>query len=347
MNSPPIEIVPYDSSRKGEIADLLNRALAAKVVGQRDTAYWAWKHEDNPMGRSLMLLAESAGQIVGVRAFMSWKLAIDGATVRVVKPVDSVTHPEFQRQGIFKRLTIAACDMATEEGVQLIFNTPNAKSMPGYLKMGWKHTAAMALYVKPLRPLRSMIRVARWKLSKGPHKLPPIESYFRTPPRTGQATLDDYADEIRDVISQQQRRPRKLYTEQSLEFLRWRYACHPHIDYFAEVDIQDGRLQGIVFFRTNLREGLREVMIDDLVLRDGDLDSARRLVRSLVRNSQADYLLAVGGPAAKFADVKRLGFYRVPKMRFDLAARHLANDFDPLAYDENSWSLCLGDLEGL
>ena len=344
--SSPVDIIQYDSLRKEEIAHLLNLSLAAKVVGQRDSAYWAWKHEDNPMGRSLMLLAESDGQIVGVRALMRWKLALDGETVLAVKPVDSVTHPDFQRQGIFKRLTTAACEIAAEEGVQLIFNTPNANSMPGYLKMGWRQTSAMPLYIKPLRPLHSVARATQWKLNKN-RIAPPIDAYFRTTPRNGKNTLEEYGEEVKEVLAGQPRRSGALTTDQTLDFLHWRYASHPNISYFGEVDILDGRLHGVAFYRTNLRKGLREVMIDDLVIRDSGIESARRLVGSIIRNSRADYLLAIGGPAAKSRYLRRLGFYRVPKMRFDLAVRHLASEFSEAAYQEDCWSLCLGDLEGL
>ena len=63
--------------------------------------------------------------------------------------MDTATHPDFQRRGIFSRLTEAAVEAARDDGVDLVFNTPNEKSGAGYLKMGWQEVGPIGVMVRP------------------------------------------------------------------------------------------------------------------------------------------------------------------------------------------------------
>lgn len=116
-----------------EIVNLLKRSLGESRTPKSEEA-WNWKHVQNPFGESLVHLAFEGETLVGVRAFMQWKWK----EYRVLRAVDTATHPEFWGRGIFRKLTEGLIEKATEEGFDFIFNTPNEKSMPGYLKMGWK-----------------------------------------------------------------------------------------------------------------------------------------------------------------------------------------------------------------
>ena len=69
--------------------------------------------------------------------------------------MDTATHPDFQRQGIFSRLTLTLLErLESEEQLDLVFNTPNADSRPGYLRMGWEPVASLPVRISPVRPLR-------------------------------------------------------------------------------------------------------------------------------------------------------------------------------------------------
>ena len=120
-----------------EIVSLLKRSLGESRIQKSEEA-WNWKHVQNPFGKSRVHLAFEGETLVGVRAFMQWKWQLAGKEYRVLRAVDTATHPEFRGRGIFRKLTEGLIEKATEEGFDFIFNTPNEKSMPGYLKMGWK-----------------------------------------------------------------------------------------------------------------------------------------------------------------------------------------------------------------
>jgi GNAT superfamily N-acetyltransferase len=340
-----ITIVPSSSERRGEIAELLNVCLGPKLTGQRDADYWAWKHERNPFGPSILLLAETDGRLVGVRAFLRWRLGCGGQVFEAAKPVDTVTHPDFQGRGIFTRLTSEACEVARQAGVRLLFNTPNQNSLPGYLKMGWQRAAELPLSFKLLRPARAVWHAAHWKLRPG--QVPPAETYFHEPPTTAAETLERLEAEIGPLLAKPATAAR-LATARSLDFLRWRYASHPHIAYFAETVLHDGHAAGVLFYRTNFRSGLREIMIDDVLAGDESPTLTTELLGKLTRRTRADYLVAHAADGTSLADaLRRFGFRRFPRRQITLAARTLADTVQPDPFSAARWDLCLGDVEGL
>ena len=133
-----------------EILNLISTSYQ-RQNGPSSLGYWLWKHEQNPFGVSPCLVATSDGRIVGVRVFLRWVWCSGDRTVRAVRAVDTATLPEWRGRGIFSRLTMRLVEQMQDEGVRFIYNTPNGKSMPGYLKMGWAPVTKIPLWVRPVR----------------------------------------------------------------------------------------------------------------------------------------------------------------------------------------------------
>ena len=125
-----VDVRPYRDDDEASVLDLLAVTLGGGPAGRRPADFFRWKHLENPAGRSFMLVAELAGQIVGFRAFMRWRFQADGAELRAVRAVDTATHPDHQGKGIFSTPTLRALDELRGE-TDLVFNTPNAASLPG------------------------------------------------------------------------------------------------------------------------------------------------------------------------------------------------------------------------
>jgi len=96
-----------------------------------------WKHYQNPFGKSYGLLAVDKGRIVALRMFMRWEFICETRVIKAIRPVDTCTDHDYRGQGLFKKLTLQGLENVKTEN-ELIFNTPNSNSKPGYLKMGWK-----------------------------------------------------------------------------------------------------------------------------------------------------------------------------------------------------------------
>ncbi len=310
-----IRIREFTEADLGQVLEVLRAALGETIVLKRTPELFSWKHLRNPFGRSIVLVATAGDRIVGVRAFMRWELLTPGGErLRCVRAVDTATHPEFHRRGIFSRLTNEAVDRAAADGVDLIFNTPNPQSGAGYLKMGWTEVGEIGVMARPSRRLLGS--------SEAPTEIVPAE--FLTDPRPSSTT------------SSLDRLPTGLRTPRSAEYRAWRFQQHPTARYF-EVSAGDS----VATVRPNVRDGRRELVVSEI---SGPRPAAA--LRRAASDSRAAYLAgwwSKGTPERRAAVAA--GMLPVPgRVALTLVCRPLRTlpgSVDALS----SWDLALSDLE--
>ena len=136
--------------------------LADSLGWERDAAFaefFDWKHAQNPFGPSPAWVARIGDETVGFRTFLRWRFEHpDGRVRNAVRAVDTATAPAHQGRGIFRLLTTTAVEAMTADGVDFVFNTPNASSRPGYLRMGWSTVGRLPLVAR-VRGIPSALRM--------------------------------------------------------------------------------------------------------------------------------------------------------------------------------------------
>ena len=337
--SQPFAVRAYRPADEDGVLTLLRQSLGNGRAFQRDNAFWQWKHFQNPSGASLLMVADGE-EILGLRAFMRWKFQVDGRALNAVRAVDTATHPEYRRHGVFSTLTRQTVERAQAEGVDLIFNTPNQYSLPGYLKLGWTYAGRPQVLVRVLHPLR-MVRALRGQAEAA--------AEWHLPEGTGQPVerlLAD-ADAVQRLLAENDRRcAGRIRTQRSVEFLRWRYSAVPSLTYFAAWP-PSGADGAAIVFRPTLRRGLREVMLCEVLLGVGGGAALGRVVRRLATSCGADYLAAhAPRGAAHWWALLRAGFVPMPRVGPHFTVRPLsaaAAAAAPARLDR--WHLSLGDLE--
>jgi GNAT superfamily N-acetyltransferase len=315
------------------VLQLLRSSLGDGPVHGRPAEFFRWKHFRNPFGPSLLLVGEADGQIVGLRAFLRWRFRLAGATVDAVRAVDTATHPDHRGRGVFRRLTKQGLEELRDQ-VDLVFNTPNKRSLPGYLNMGWTPVGTLRPSVRVRRP-RALARAFRPTQESG--AAPPVEA----PPAAAAFEDPTAVDRLLALAGEQDR---WLATDRSSDYLRWRYADVPRLEYRAIVSRSAGRLDGLVVYRVRPRRGLWEATIADLIVPPGDLSNARRLIRDVMDSGSVDVVTGrfpTGSTAARA--LARTGFLSAPR-----GVRLVVNPFRPIGVDPRrlkSWALSLGDVE--
>jgi GNAT superfamily N-acetyltransferase len=328
--TPAITIRPFAANDETDVLRLLGSTLGGGPAGQRPAEFFRWKHLDNPFGRSLMLVAEADDRIVGLRAFMRWKFRAADRAVIAVRAVDTATHPDYQGIGVFSRLTRTALSLL-EGQADLVFNTPNGASRPGYLKLGWREVGRVPVAIRVRRPLR----VARGVRGRVGHL--PARPVVDAEPA---ARLLERADEIGRLLVDAGFEDPRLHTPRDLAYLRWRYGAAPLLDYRTVVHEEGGRLRGLAVFRIRPRGALWESTVSEVVVRSGDCRTARRLLRSIAGAAAVDHLTlhasaSVGLPA---------GFAPAPG-GIVFIVKPLRGGLRPDPTDLRAWTLSLGDLE--
>lgn len=320
-----------------DVVALVNRAMGSSRRFVFDRAYWRWKHFDNPSGRSPCLVAVAVdGRIVGVRAFMRWTFLRGDRPVPALRAVDTAIHPDFQGQGLFTRLTKQLlCEVAGERA-GFVFNTPNAKSLPGYVRMGWRELGRRTLWLKPLRRLDVAYAILRTRVAQGSSGNwdvggPPIDHLL----------AGHLEGRFRDDTDEDDR----LVTARTTEYLRWRYALNPSARYRAWL-ASSRRGSAAVVVRGGMRGGLREALLCDIFLGTnlGSIVAAISLIRRFCRESGAHYVAACAASDGRLAAVLAMaGFLPLSRCTPMLTVRDVEGSAAPRSLDELRASI--GDLE--
>src|SRR5262249_28750494 len=128
------------------VLELLRRSLGWRDA---DSSFLEWKHLQNPFGVSPMWIARAGDRVVAFRAFLCCELVPPARVVlRAARAVDTATDPEFRARGIFTTLTLSALESLRADGVDLVFNTPNAQSLNGYVRMGWRSLGRLPVAIR-------------------------------------------------------------------------------------------------------------------------------------------------------------------------------------------------------
>lgn len=321
----------------------LMRAAMPDAAAPHTEAFWRWKHVDGPFGPSPALLAVDAHDTpVGLRVFSrkTWFSGHD--PISAVRAVDTATHPDWRRRGIFQALTLGLVDRAAEGGVSFVFNTPNDKSRPGYLKMGWQDVGQIPVRALPLRPGRAALKLAAARAGHAQAPVPEFEDDGSVAALLREPALDGLLANADDADA-------RLHTVRDRAYLSWRYLSVPGYQYLARWRL-DGGEGGVVIARRRERRGLDETTVAELISTPSarGRSLARKALIDLCSDSPSDLLLAACAPAtAESAVLSESLFVPAPRsMGPWLTARAVGPaEPSPSPFAMSSWRAQIGDWE--
>jgi len=319
---------PFAPGDEPAVLDLL--AASMGWVPDGTTArFFAWKHRESPFGPSPAWVASEGDRIVAFRAFLRWRFLAGpgGGELRAVRAVDTATHPDHQGRGLFTRLTRHALDAVTADGTAFVFNTPNDRSRPGYLKLGWRPAGRPAVLAR-LRSPAVLGRLARARTPAGKWSEPcdagvPAAEAAADPALPALLAAADPGDGVR--------------TARSPAYLAWRYGFAP-LGYRA-LAAPGGPEEGLVVFRLRRRGPALEAAVCEELVPGADARATGRLLRAVLAATGADYAVRLGGPGRP-----RAGCVPVPGQGPTMVRRAAAVADDALP-PPAAWRLGLGDLE--
>lgn len=287
------------------------KASLGEISSRKTEEVWRYKHIDNPFGESLVLVAEEAGKIIGVRAFMRWQWQKGDHVYSAFRAVDTATHPDHQGKGIFKKLTLKALEIAKERGDHFVFNTPNSQSKPGYLKMGWAEVGKLNIHLR----LVNFIPFNK----KGP-KYSSVGNPWNS-------------SDLLNFYFQNQKAADRIFTPKDLDYINWRYVNNPLQDYAVIFDKN--------FFIAGYlkdRKRIKEFRLSEVIVSEKGMKSAKARILKMAKSSGAAIVSSSPNNELKFA----LGF----SGNFGPALTFRPINCNNASFLElDTWSYSLGDLE--
>ena len=308
------------------ILGLLNGVFSTQQRGsfRRDESYWRWKFQENPFGTSLVTVAELDRTIVGVDNLWPWELSFEGSVIRAAQPCDSAVHEGHRGQGIFRSMREHGVERAREEGMGLIFNYPNANSLPLNLSLGWHHLGKIAWRVKILKPL---------DLITGGSKKEQAEPAVMEREYALDTEMVDRVDRGSASV------PHLVRINRKPGFHAWRYGQHPYRSY-GMVHYQRGGEQAIAIFTINQKGNRREMVIVDMVGSAGNTVPVVIMALEAGRRMGAAYCALMDNPGFATRELWKLGFMR---RRFkNMVALTLDADLQGKVNRFANWSLMAG-----
>lgn len=165
------EVVPYTAEHRPQVVALQRHLWRGGTV--RNTAYLAWKYEQNPyLPAPLIYLALHGKEVVGMRgAFGScWEVGQE----RVVVPCadDFVIAPAHRQRGLFGRIMSAMLADLAARGHGVAFNlSAGPATLAGSLAGGWRSAGSVGEVSRGAAPRnrfpRAGIRLSSWIPARG------------------------------------------------------------------------------------------------------------------------------------------------------------------------------------
>jgi GNAT superfamily N-acetyltransferase len=336
-DAPPLQVRAATPDDDAAVLALLQASMGW-VPDEQYAQFFVWKHRQSPFGASPAWVATDPtadDRIVAFRTYVRWQFLRGGELAQGVRAVDTVTHPDYQGRGIFSLLTRQSLDDLAEMGVNFVFNTPNDKSRPGYLKMGWQMVDRLSPAARP-RSALALVRLARART--------PADKWSADC-SAGVPAVEALADEagLNRLLGEVAGAPGNaassaegdILTNRTPDYLRWRYGFPP-LKYRAVV-APGGVASGLAVFRLRRRGAATEAALCELLVPGDDTGVIRELLSEILRGSGADYAIWLGPPRAG------LGFLPVPGQGPTLVWKGVTDQGD--APEASHWGLTMGDIE--
>lgn len=247
------EIVRINIDRDFEsFKELTLRCFGAGSNLDRDMHRWLIDGNPyNPDGNLLFLLKEGE-KAIGCDGLLPNELYVNGKTVLTAHSVKSMTHPDYQRQGIFRRMTENSVTKGKEAGVDVILGLANAASYPAYQKFGWETLFEKEVLVRPIHIRKLLKRKLKFAPAAilGDFLFTSLEKIkLRSRPEGISFAWSDRVPEETQSCWERCRSKYHVLLVRDYRYLNYRYNERPDVSYHTLMMRQNGEAAGFAILR--------------------------------------------------------------------------------------------------
>jgi GNAT superfamily N-acetyltransferase len=126
-----------------------------------DEDYFKWKYYKNPCGEAVCFIALDGRKVGAFYGVIPEIYEINGKKIKVYQSMDTMTHPNYQRRGLFTKLAnLTYQHILDNEGKLILTGIPGGNSYPGFVKkLGWKdiHQFSFVFLHKTIFKLKKLL----------------------------------------------------------------------------------------------------------------------------------------------------------------------------------------------
>ncbi|NLJ58916.1 MAG: GNAT family N-acetyltransferase [Tissierellia bacterium] len=145
------EIVRFDIDRDFKAFEDLSVISFGENTNVNKEMY-DWLFNKNPYNKSgnMIYLLKEGNKVIACDGLLPNELYVKGKVLLTAHSIKSMTHPDYKKQGIFRRMTENSCERGKEDGVDLVIGLANDQSYAAYQRFGWPTLFEKEVYVKPI-----------------------------------------------------------------------------------------------------------------------------------------------------------------------------------------------------
>lgn len=264
-----------ESADRDQILTLRSVVMQDTVSGPMSTEKWDWQFMEPPAGKAVAYLAvvclDGHETIVGQYVVIPVYYYLNGRQGWCSLSMDTMTHPDYHRQGIFTVLAKAVYRELAEKNNVLTFGFANDNSFPGFVnKLDWYHICDVPMYVKVLKShgfLNGPLRLLR----------KPADQFLRLLFRSGRyrAAAGAVVEELAGAPAEADRwagaaaRLYRFICCRNRQFMEWRFFTRPDSRYRVFGVRDGGEWKGYIVLDTFQYRGLEiGAIVDVFVYRE-------------------------------------------------------------------------------
>jgi hypothetical protein len=357
----------YEPGDETEIVALFERVFKKTMGPDESLEHWRWEYLENPVGPRLIKLVWHEERLVGHYAVSPRCVVVDGEERLAALSLDTMTDPEYGRQGIFSASAEACYADMAKGGLAFVYGFPTRTSIRGIShSLKWTMVMPTPVLVKPIdvgayvaerarvAPLGSLLSPMSRAVTRVPGAANRVGAGVRrrlgrrAPARTIEFDrFDDWADGLWESVAHQHR----MWVKRDASFLRWRYDARPQSNYRRVRVELDGEVYGYAVLEMSEREQGRVCFVMDLVARVEEpqvLAALLRYIERMARSEACVFVCAMVGPKSPMRPaLLRHAYLPLPERFFPqelyFGTRVMAGHEAPAIMNPGSWQLTWGD----
>ena len=321
-----------------------------------DLQSWKWLFHDNPAGEGHIWLADHKGRIIGQYAIIPMRIYIHNEPVYAMQSLDTMTHPDYRKKGIFITLARIAYEYAEPRGFDLVYGFPNNVSLQGFLKhLDFFVLDNLKTMTRPINSMdllslkmknRIITNVIGTLTQSIFNRLYPMKLKHDKDIRVEKASR--FPKDVDNLLNQLG--PKfKNFIIRDWQYLNWRYVRNPSHSYHIFLGYRKNTLQGYCVTGSTERKNIRIGLILDLFTEPNDKDLIASLIscalEAMLLENMALASCALTSKSPFLKIVKRLGFI-FSLRNFPYILRINPNKFDPSTIQRvEDWHITFGDTD--
>jgi predicted N-acetyltransferase YhbS len=346
---------------ENEIFELTEAVLGERVPEKvRWMRGWRWMHLDNPAGISRIWLAEDGSKIVSQYPVILEDMKIGEEIIKGAQLIDTMTHPQYRRQGICSTLGEKALNEIENKETHLVYCFPTQEVYPLHIKSGWLDVCAFQVMFKPLN-LKNILR--KYFIRNGlllniftVGGTIIIRVLFRSKKVSDEdmskvrkiSRFDDRINGFWNTISIDY----NIIRIRDKEYLNWRYVDVPNADYTIYVAEEEEEICGYIVLGCRKEDSLTWGYIYDIIVLTGRADIIQCLIAKAIEYFSAKEVDAIFSQMVPnkiyHKALLKNGF--IPRFRSKgrfIAYNASKEKSDEFIKNSNNWFIQQGDLPGV